>query len=76
MGDTDGVDYVYQNYSYSFNSVNETKELVIHPIDDNLVEADETYTLTVNLESSHPHVRIGDNSTANVTIYNDDGKYS
>lgn len=67
---------MYQNYSYSFNGVNETKELVIRPIDDNLVEADETYTLTVHLESSYPHVKIGENDTATVTIYNDDGKCS
>ena len=75
MADTNGADYEYQNYSYSFNSVNQTKELIIRSIDDNLVEADETYTLIVKLKPPYPqHVKIGENGTTTITIYNDDGK--
>ena len=74
--DDDGADYVYQNYTYVFESCGEeAKKLIIRPLDDNLVEPDETYNLTIKLVSQNPYVKIGKNGTTTITIYNDDGKY-
>ena len=64
---------MYQNYNYSFEYGEETKELIIRPLDDNLVEPDETYNLTIKLVSEVHYVKIGKNGTTEITIYNDDG---
>lgn len=75
MGNVDGVDYVYQNYCFTFQENDEKKDLIINPIDDNLVESDETYTLTIEINSTLNRVKLGENSTTTITIYNDDGNY-
>ena len=66
-------DYTYQNYSFTFNSTDEEYPVIIRPIDDNIVEPDEYYTLVVSLVGSPAHFMIV-NERVNVTIYNDDGK--
>ena len=73
-GSTDDTgDYVYQNYSYSFKDPSDTYELLIRPIDDNIVEPDKSYTLVISFMSYPFDVELV-NNTATVTIYNDDGK--
>ena len=70
-----GADYVYQNYTFSFEEGNKTKDLRIFPIDDNIVEYNETYTLVIHLQiGTHDRVLIGKKSTAKITIYDEDGK--
>ena len=38
------------------------------------MEPDEIYYLTFTIYSKHNRVRLGDNHTATITIYNDDGE--
>ena len=66
-------DYIYQNYSFSFNSTDEEYPVIIRTVDDNIVEPDEYYTLVISLVGSPAHFMIV-NERVNVTIYNDDGK--
>ena len=74
MSGANGADYVYQNYTFSFKEGDETKDLEIITIDDNIVESDETYTLVIHLTGTHKPVLIGKNNTTKITIYDDDGK--
>ena len=66
-------DYTYQNYSFTFNSTDEEYPVIIRPIDDNIVEPDEYFTLVVSLVGSPAHFMI-DNESATITIFDDDGK--
>ena len=68
------MDYDSLNYTYVFKSKVETQELKLRPVDDDIVEADETYKLTIVLVSSRNRVFIGENATTTITIYNNDGK--
>ena len=52
----------------------ERLELRLSPIDDDIVEVDETYSLTIVLVLSHNRILTGENKTTTITIYNDDGK--
>ena len=79
----EGVDYVYQNYSFSFVDREKSKSLIIRTIDDNIVEPDENYTLviaastiTTGFSPATPNGRVivGENGTTTLTILNDDGK--
>ena len=79
----EGVDYVYQNYSFSFVDREKSKSLIIRTIDDNIVEPDENYTLviaastiTTGFSPAIPNGRVivGENGTTTLTILNDDGK--
>ena len=79
----EGIDYVYQNYSFSFEDGEENKSLIIRTIDDNIVEPDENYTLVINPSSittgfsprtPNGRVIVGENGTTTITILNDDGK--
>ena len=81
--DAEGVDYVYQNYRFSFEDGEDSKSLIIRTIDDNIVEPDENYTLVINAstittglspETSNYRVIVGENGTTTITILNDDGK--
>ena len=74
-GSTTGGDYVYQNYTFSFNDGDRTRSLPLHSIDDNIVEPDETYSLTITLVSSSSCVKICENDTARVAILDEDGSY-
>ena len=79
--DVKGIDYVYQNYSFSFEDGEENKSLIIRTIDDNIVEPDETYelvigTITTGFSAKTPSSRVinGENPITIITIPNDDGK--
>ena len=79
--DVKGIDYVYQNYSFSFEDGEKYKSLKIRAIDDNIVEPDETYeliidTITTGFSSKTPSSRVinGINATTTIAIENDDGK--
>ena len=79
--DTEEADYVFQNYSYSFKDGEKKKLLIIRTIDDNIVEPDETYILSINTPTKGfdpglpvSRVIVGENGTATITIVNDDGK--
>ena len=67
-------DYTYQNYSFTFNSTDEEYPVIIRPVDDNIVEPDEYFTLVISPVRRSSHFMIV-NERVNVTIYNDDGKY-
>ena len=71
--DTDEVDYFYQNYFFTFKDKESNKVLSIQVDDDNIVEPDEKYNLTIRAESLPNRVVIGENSTTTITIENDDG---
>ena len=79
--DVKGIDYVYQNYSFSFEDGEKVKSLIIRTIDDNIVEPDETYelvidTITTGFSAKTPSSRVikGENATTTITIVDDDGK--
>ena len=81
--DAKEVNYVYQNYSLSFEDGETSKSLIIRTIDDNIVEPDENYTLVINASTittgfspgiPNGHVIVGENGTTTITILNDDGK--
>ena len=62
---------------YTFSILNGTttrQELRLSPIDDDIVEADETYNLTIVLVAANDRIHLGKNKTTTITIYNDDGK--
>ena len=42
-------------------------------VDDNIVEADEKYNLTINPGSLHNRVKVGKTGTTTIIIKNDDG---
>ena len=71
--ESDDVDFVIQDYSYTFNYTNQTYPVILRPIDDNIVEPDEYFTLVFTLVGKRDHFVI-DNQEVNVTIENDDGK--
>ena len=78
--DAEGIDFVFQNYSYSFDDKEEKKSLIIRTIDDNIVEPDETYILNITTVTAGDSAKLqgriiyGENATVNITILNDDGK--
>ena len=65
-------DYVYQNYSYTLNSTADQCLVIIRPVDDNIVEPDENFTLTFSLVGKRDHFLLV-NERVTVTIFNDDG---
>ena len=69
----DGADYCFQNYSFTFEDGESSKVLSIQTIDDNVVEPDEKYYLTISVESLRSRVIIGEHGTTTITIKNDDG---
>ena len=69
----DGADYISGNFTILFEDEKHETKLLLSAIDDNLVEYDETYTLTIQI-IGHGRILAGNNKTANVTIYDDDGK--
>ena len=64
---------MYQNYSFPFNTTADQYPVIIRPVDDNLVEPDEYFTLTIILASRRDHFMFI-NQTVTITIFNDDGK--
>ena len=62
------------NYTYTIKNHVERLELRLFPVDDNIVEADETYCLIIVIVASHNRVVTGENRTTTITIYDDDGK--
>ena len=66
-------DYVYQNYSFTLNSTSDEYPVIIRPVDDNIVEPDEYFTLNISFVGKRDHLMIV-NQSVTVTIYNDDGK--
>ena len=81
LTDDTAPDYVFQNYSYTFEPTEKKKILIIRTIDDNIVEPDETYILFINTPTKGfspglpvSRVIVGENGTATIKIVNDDGK--
>ena len=68
------MDYESLNYSYVIKNKVERQELKLRPVDDDVVEADEKYNLTIVIVDAHGRVLTGENATTTITIYNDDGK--
>ena len=68
------MDYESLNYSYVIKNKVERQELKLRPVDDDVVEADEKYNLTIVIVDAHDRVLTGKNATTTITIYNDDGK--
>ena len=64
---------MYQNYSYTFNTTDDEYPVIIRPVDDNIVEPDEYFTLTFSLVGEHDHFMFV-NEIVTITIFNDDGK--
>ena len=64
------------NYIYTIEDPTTRIKLRLIPVDDNIVEADETYNLTiVLLPSTHNQVITSEKmKTTKITIHNDDGK--
>ena len=69
-----GVDYIYKNYSIRFYNGERHISLLVRHIDDNIVEMNEEYNLTIITESLHSRVTVGEYGTTSVVINDDDGK--
>ena len=69
-------DYTRMNYTYDITDGTERITLDLNPTDDNIVEADETYYLTiVVLPTSHLRVITNEaKETTKIIIYDNDGK--
>ena len=63
---------MYQDYHFTFNSTDDEYEVIIRPVDDNIVEPNEYFTLNISLVGNPDHFKIV-NREVNVTIYEDDG---
>ena len=72
--DSNEIDYCYQNYFFTFEDGDRSKILTLQVIDDNVVEPDEKYNLTIRVESLPNRVIIGEHGTTTITIENDDGQ--
>ena len=70
-----GEDYVPLDYYREFNDNETTKTLPLIPIDDNIVEIDETYKLSITFLKPHDRIKIGQNPTTTIIIYDDDSKW-
>ena len=70
----EGVDFKKFNHTFEFEKGKTEQELYLIPIDNDIVEADEIYNLTITFLSSHLRVVIGENETTTITLYDDDGK--
>ena len=71
-------DYTRMSYTY-YNITDGTERITLdlNPIDDNIVEADETYYLTILVLYSSSHSRVIASETKKTTkiiIYDNDGK--
>ena len=69
----------FQKQNYSFKIIQDTivtqKLLNVYPIDDNVVEINEIYNLTIELmDTTHDRVLTGENQTTTITLYDDDSK--
>ena len=64
---------MYQNSSFPFNTTADEYPVIIRPVDDNIVEPDENFTLTIILASKRDHFMFI-NQMVTITIFNDDGK--
>ena len=83
IGDAENVDFVFQRYNLSFEENETEKALIIHSIDNSIVESNETCILIINQDSittgfypgiPNSRVIVGEYSRAMITIVNDDGK--
>lgn len=70
----EGEDYDAVNYTFSFPNASTKQRVKLRPRDDNLVEGDEAYNLTIVFVSEHDRVILGRNRNATILIYDDDGK--
>ena len=68
------MDYNSLNYTYVIKDQVERLKVNLSIVDDDIVEADETYSLIIVLVDSHNRVVTGENKTTTITIYDDDGK--
>ena len=68
------LDFKEQNYTFEVPEGKETEILDVLLIDDNIVETNEIYNLTITVSSSINRVLIGENETTTITIYDDDSK--
>ena len=70
----EGEDYGSGPYSVTIPAKATSVQFDVNIHDDNVLEMDENFTLTINISSLPDHV-ISTNSEATVTIVDDDGKY-
>ena len=67
------ADYKFEKCNVTFQSGNNNMLLNITIINDELLEPDENFILTINSSSLPSHVDISNPSNTTVTILNDDG---
>ena len=81
--DAENVNFILQSYSLSFEENETEKALIIHSIDNSIVESNETCILIINQDSittgfdpriPSNRIIVGEYSRAMITIINDDGK--
>ena len=70
------MDYNSLNYTYVIKDQVERLKVNLSIVDDDIVEADETYNLAIVYmhEYSGGRIIIGEINTTTITIYNDDSK--
>ena len=69
-----GVDYDSGPYTVTFPAGQTSVSFDSHINNDNILEASEDFTLTINSSSLPDGATVGNPSSATVTIVNDDGK--
>ena len=70
------ADYIRMNYTYNITNGTERITLPLISIDDNIVEADETYYLVIEIlpDTNNRVITNEAKNTTKIIIYNDDGK--
>ena len=71
-----GEDYDSGPYSVKFNAGMTEVTLNVSIVDDDILERNEKFNLTVNVSSLPNTVSVGDHGQATVTIMDNDGKYT
>ena len=74
LSHTGGDDYVSGPFNFTIPAENTRALLDVQIINDNLLEAPESFTLTINPSSLPSNVDIGDHNQVTVTIVDDSGK--
>ena len=73
---TDGEDYIIASTIVSIAAEEMSKSFTINIINDNIIECDETFKLTLNVPASTCGAVHGTNNRTELTIKDDDGRIS
>ena len=71
---TGGEDYISGLYNVTFPAGEITSSFVVSIINDNVLESDEQFDITIDTTSLPDGITVGSTGSSTVTIMDDDGK--